>query len=605
MAPQFLRNFLVSAAALVVAGLAPQAFATPSHGIAMYGEPALPPDFVALPQVNPDAPKGGRITFGEPGAFDSLNPHILKGSAPYGVGVHVFESLMGRAYNEPFTLYCTLCESVETDSERTWVEFTLRPEAKFSDGSPVTVEDVRWSFETLGTKGHPRYLNTWSKIGKIEVTGERSIRFEFNVVDRELPLIIALRPVLKKSVWDGKDFSQSGFATTPIGSGPYVIGDYEPGRYIRLMKDPDWWGNDLPFYRGQHNFDEIRYDYFGDGDIIFEAFKAGELSSWRELNAARWESQHDFPRVRSGDVVKSLIPHERPSGMIGYVMNTRNPLFQDWRVREALITAFNYEFIAETLNAAGDPRITSYFSNSLLGMEHGPATGRELELLEPFRADLPEGTIEGYSLPVGDGSERNRRNISRSVKLMEEAGYTVQDGVMKDANGTPFRFEILLAAGATENLQTMQMYAQGLERMGITPVLTVVDSAQYKQRTDAFEFDMAYMVRALSLSPGNEQMLYWGSEGVDQPGSRNWMGMNSPAAEAMIATMLSAKDQSDFIAATKALDRVLTAGRYVIPVWFTPVARIAHDKRLKFPADRLPIYGDWLGFQPEIWWYEE
>lgn len=571
----------------------------------MYGEPALPPDFVALPQVNPDAPKGGRITFGEPGGFDSLNPHILKGSAPYGVGVHVFESLMGRAYHEPFTLYCTLCESVETGPEREWVEFTLRPEARFSDGSPVTVEDVRWSFETLGTQGHPRYLNTWSKIEKIEITGERSIRFEFNTLDRELPLIVALRPVLKKAVWEGKDFTQSGFDTVPIGSGPYVIGDYEPGRYIRLMKDPDWWGADLPFYRGQHNFDEIRYDYFGDGDIIFEAFKAGEVSTWRELNAARWENQFDFPRVASGEVVKSLIPHQRPSGIIGYVMNTRNPIFQDWRVREALITAFNYEFISETLNAAGDPRITSYFSNSFLGMDHGPAEGLELSLLEPFRADLPPGTIEGYALPEGDGSERNRRNISKAVKLMEEAGWTVQDGVMKDAAGKPFTFEILLAAGASENLKTMQMYAQSLERMGITPTLTVVDSAQYKQRTDNFQFDMAYMVRALSLSPGNEQMLYWGSAGVDQPGSRNWMGMNSPAAEAMIKTMLEAKDQQEFVAATKALDRILTAGRYVIPVWFTPVARIAHDRRLKFPADRLPIYGDWLGFQPEIWWYEE
>jgi peptide/nickel transport system substrate-binding protein len=579
--------------------------AEPAHGIAMYGDPALPPDFVSLPYVNADAPQGGRIVFGEPGAFDSLNPFIQKGSAPYGLGVYGYEALMGRNWDEPFTLYGLLAESVETGPNRDWVEFTLRPEAHFSDGSPVTPEDVIWSYETLGTQGHARYAGSWAKVAKSEITGPRSVRFTFNTPDRELALIMGLRPILKKAQWEGKDFTQSGFDMLPIGTGPYVVGNYEAGRYITLKKDPNWWGRDLPFNRGQHNLDEIRYDYFGDGDVVFEAFKAGEITSFREGNAAKWASNYDFPRIQSGEVVKSLIPHQRPSGIIGYVMNTRNPIFADWRVREAMTLAFSYDYISDTLNAAGDPRIESYFSNSLLGMDHGPAAGRVLELLQPFAADLPPGTIEGYSLPPGDGTERNRANIGKAIALMAEAGWTVQDGVMKDASGKPFTFEILLSSGATETQQTMDIYVEALKRMGIVPTVTAVDSAQYKERTNAYQFDMAYYLRGLSLSPGNEQMLYWGSAGVTEPGSRNWMGMNSPAAEAMITAMLNAQTRDESIAAVKALDRILTAGRYVIPIWFTPVSRIAHDRHLHYPADRLPIYGDWIGFQPDVWWWEE
>ncbi|MBW7947452.1 MAG: ABC transporter substrate-binding protein, partial [Sphingomonadaceae bacterium] len=428
--------------------------------------PALPPDFVSLPYVNPDAPKGGRIVYGEPGAFDSLNPFIQKGSAPYGLGVYGYETLLGRNWDEPFTLYGLLAESVETGPDRDWVEFTLRPEARFSDGSPVTPEDVVWSYETLGTQGHGRYAGSWAKVAKTEITGPRSVRFTFNTPDRELALIMGLRPILKKAQWEGKDFTVSGFDVLPIGSGPYVVESYEAGRYITLKKDPDWWGADLPFNRGQHNLDEIRYDYFGDGDVVFEAFKAGEITSFREGNAAKWASNYDFPRMASGEVVKSLIPHQRPSGITGYVMNTRNPVFADWRVREAMILAFSYDYISDTLNAAGDPRIESYFSNSLLGMDHGPATGRVAELLAPFAADLPPGTIEGYTLPPGDGTERNRANVARAIELMAEAGWTVQDGAMRNAKGEPFTFEILLSSGATETQQTMDIYVEALKRMG-------------------------------------------------------------------------------------------------------------------------------------------
>jgi peptide/nickel transport system substrate-binding protein len=584
--------------------LTPQlALAQPAHGIAMYGDPALPPDFVSLPYANPDAPKGGRIVFGESGSFDSLNPFILKGNPAAGLSALTVETLMGRSYDEPFALYGLLAESIETDAARSFVAFTLREGARFSDGSPVTVEDVLWSFETLGTQGNPRYAAAWKKVATAEATGPRTVRFTFNTEDRELPLILGLRPILQKAQWQGKDFAESSLEA-PIGSGPYVVGPFEAGRYITYVKNPAWWGADLPFNRGMHNFDEVRFDYFGDSGVVFEAFKAGEILSYRETNPAKWATNYAFPAVQSGQIVLSEIPHQRPSGIEGFVFNTRKPIFADWRVREALIQAFNFEFINATLTGGAQPRIQSYFSNSILGMTPGaPAEGRELELLQPFAADLPPGTIEGYALPVSDGSESNRDGIRRATALLAEAGWTVQDGVLRNAAGEPFAFEILLQSGADEMLSIANIYVEALKRLGIAVQVTTVDSAQYKERTNAYDFDMTQYIRSLSLSPGNEQTLYWGSAGVTEPGTRNWMGMNSPAAEAMIEALLTSTDPQDFIAATRALDRVLTAGRYVVPIWYNQVSRIAHDRSLRFP-DRLPIYGDWIGFQPDVWWHQ-
>ena len=590
--------------ALVLALSAAPLAAQPSHGIAMYGEPALPPDFVSLPYANPDAPKGGRIVLGESGGFDSLNPFILKGNAPAGLAALTVETLLGRSYDEPFTLYGLLAESVETDAARSYVAFTLREGARFSDGSPVTPEDVLWSFETLGTKGSPRYAAAWSKIATSEITGPRTVRFTFNTADRELPLVLGPRPILKKAQWEGKDFSASSLEA-PIGSGPYTVAEFEPGRFISYRKTPDWWGADLPFNRGQHNLDEVRYDYFGDGGVVFEAFKAGTLTSYRESNPAAWAGNYAFPAVQSGDVVLSEIPHQRPSGIEGFVMNTRRPLFQDWRVREAMIQAFNFEFINQTLTGGVQPRIQSYFSNSTLGMTPGaPAEGRERDLLEPFADQLLPGALEGYALPASDGSEANRKGIRAATKLLAEAGWSIQDGTLRNAEGTPFAFEILLTQGADDMLSIATIYAAALQRLGIDVRITSVDSAQYKQRTNDYDFDMTQYVRSLSLSPGNEQTLYWGAAGVSEPGTRNWMGMASPAAEAMIQTMLTSSDPEVFAAATRALDRVLTTGRYVVPIWYSDVSRIAHSRALRYP-DRLPIYGDWLGFQPDVWWYQE
>lgn len=595
-------NRIAAVAALTLA--AGIAGAEPRHGIAMYGDPALPPDFVSLPQVNPDAPKGGTIRFGEGGSFDSLNPFITSGSAAAGVSSLTVETLMGRNYDEPFTLYGLLAESVETDEARTYVEFTLREEARFSDGSPVTVADVIWSFETLGTIGNPRYHASWKKVASIEATGERKVRITFNTEDRELPLIMGLRPILQKAQWEGKDF-ESGSFEAPIGSGPYVVDKVQPGVFITYRRNPDWWGKDLPFNRGLWNFDQIRYDYFANPEAIFEAFKAGAITSYREGNAAKWISNYDFPAARSGDVLKSEIPHARPSGIEGFVFNTRRPLFADWRVREALLLAFNFEYINQTITGGTQPRIASYFSNSFLGAAPGtPAEGRVAELLAPFAADLLPGALEGYALPVADGTT-NRANIRAATALLEEAGWTVgQDGALRNAEGQPFAFDIILTTGQSEMAAIAAIYIEALKALGISATVTMLDGAQMKERTNTYDFDMTHYIRSLSLSPGNEQLLYWGAQGVTEPGTRNWMGMANPAVEAMIAEMLKAPDVEAFAQATQALDRVLISGRYVIPIWYSPVSRIAHRKELRFP-ERLPLYGDWIGFQPDTWWYQE
>jgi peptide/nickel transport system substrate-binding protein len=596
------RQMGIAAVALALCGQS--VAADPQHGIAMYGAHALPPDFVSLPYANPDAPKGGRIVTGEVGSFDSLNPHISKGSTPWQLRFLAYESLMGRNWDEPFTLYGLLAESIEVGENRDWVEFVLREEAAFSDGTPLTVEDVMWSYETLGTIGHPRYHGAWKKVASMEQTGPRSIRFTFNEDDPEMALLIGMRPILKKAQWEGKDFTESGLDEIPISTAPYVIDDFEAGRFVSLKRNPEYWGADVNFMRGQANLDEIRMEFYGDGTAMFEAFKAGALNSSREFNVEKWDTQYDFPAIDRGDVVKSVIPHERPSGMTGFVMNTRRDAFKDWRVRDAMLHAFNFEFINETMTGSKQPRITSYFSNSVLGMQDGPAEGRVRALLEPFAADLLPGALDGYALPVSDGTERNRGNIRAAIDLMEAAGYTITDGQMVGPDGAPFTFEILLQQGSTEEQSIIDLFVQSLERVGITPTITTIDSAQFKERTTNYDFDMSFNRWGMSLSPGNEQRLYWGCDGVENPGTRNWMGMCSPAADAMIDAILQSGSREDFVAATRALDRVLTTGRYVIPIYQWNISRIAHVKELKYPTE-IPIYGDWIGWQPDVWWWEE
>lgn len=604
MSPDFLRPVRPLIAGITALLSTSIAYAESTHGIAMYGDPALPPDFVSLPYANPDAPKGGKVVFGNTGGYNSLNPFVQKGSSPWQLRFWTHEGLMGRSWDEPFTLYGLLAESVETAPDRSWVEFTLRENAEFSDGTPVTVDDVIWSYETLGTEGHLRYRGLWSKIDSIEQTGPRSVRITFNEPDRELALIAGLRPILQKAQWEGKDFANAGLHDIPVGTGPYVVDSYEAGRYVNLKRNPDYWGTDIPFRKGTMNLDEMRIEFYGDGTVLFEAFKAGELTAVREFNADKWANQYNFPAVQRGDVVKTEIPHGKPSGMTGFVMNTRKAPFDDWRVREALTLAFNFEFINDTITGNAQPRISSYFSGSDLAMQPRPASGRVEELLMEFKDDLPPGTLEGYTLPESDGSARNRSNIRAATKLLAEAGWTIQDGVLRNENGDAFTVTVLLQQGDTESETAIEIYTRALERLGIAVSTEQVDSAQFTSRTSELDFDMTYFRRALSLSPGNEQRLYWGSENANTPGTRNLMGVASPAVDGMIDAMLASESHEDFVAATRALDRVLTAGRYVIPIWNFDVGRIAHAKELKQP-ENLPIYGDGPEYMPQVWWYEQ
>ncbi|MEX0286416.1 MAG: extracellular solute-binding protein, partial [Paracoccaceae bacterium] len=396
----------------------------------------------------------------------------------------------------------------------------------------------------------------------------------------------------------------SGLGGARFGSSADVITANVAGRSVTLSGNPDYWGRGLPIRRGMQNFDEMRIEFYGDGAVMFEAFKAGQLTVMREYNADAWDTQYTFPAVDRGEVVKTEIPHNRPSGMTGFVLNTRRAPFDDWRVREALMLAFNFEYINDTITGGVQPRITSYFANSELAMRPGPAEGAVRALLEPLADHLLPGTLEGYEMPVGDGTSRNRRNLRKAVKLLEEAGWTVQDGVLRNAEGTAFSPRVLLRQGAGDMIPVVDIYARALERLGISLETEVVDNAQFTSREADLDFDITTFRRDLSLSPGNEQRLYWGSKGANQPGTRNLMGIDSPAVDALIETILQSESHPDFVAAVRALDRVLTAGRYVIPIWQFDIGRIAHSSVIHHP-ESFPVYGDRPGLVADTWWYKE
>lgn len=583
--------------------LAVAARAEPMHGIAMHGKPMLQREFRHLPYVNLDAPRGGRAVFAEIGAFDSLNPYILRGRAPWPVQAHTAESLMARNYAEPFALYGLLAETVETPADRSWVAFTLRRTARFSDGSPVTVDDVIWSLETLGTEGSPAYRAAWQAVASIRADGERRVRIDFNTPNRELPLIMALRPILKREQWHGRDFTQPGMEPV-IGSGPYVIAAAEPGVSITFRRNPDWWGADLPINRGLNNFDEVHYDYFRNGDALWEAVKTGSVSIFAEPDPVRWvEGYADLPILAEGRMAQRDIPHGRPSGMQGFVFNTRRAPFDDRRVREALALAFDWEWINARVYRGAYRRITSYFGNSDLAFD-GSAEGRETELLKPYAADLPEGLLEtGWQLPTTDGTGRDRRLRRRAGRLLDAAGWTVADGQRRNAEGDALAFEILVRS--TEHERLASIWAEALARFGVTATIRLVDGSQFAERRRDFDYDVTVARWAMSLSPGTEQQLYFDSAARETPGSRNYMGVASPAVDAAIDALLAAEEPAPFKAAVRALDRVLTAGIYVVPFGYAPVDRIAALTGFDRP-DRVSLYGGWWGWWsgPGLWWAE-
>ncbi|MDQ4061752.1 MAG: extracellular solute-binding protein [Pseudomonadota bacterium] len=583
------------------AGVATGAAAAPQQGIAMHGEPALAAGFPHFAYVNPAAPKGGRITYGMVGSFDSLNPFIVKGVAPRGLsdgsfGYNVFEPLMVRGRDEPFTLYGLIAETVETPEDRSWVEFRLRPEARFSDGHPITAEDVIFSMEVLRDKGRPNYRSYFAKIARAERVGARGVRFVFSERDREMPLILGLMPVLPKHRLDPETFDQTSFET-PVGSGPYRVSQVEPGARLVLRRNPDYWGARLPVKQGFDNYDEIRIEHYRDSNTLFEAFKKGLVDVRFEDDPGRWTTGYDFPAAREGRVVLDTFRTGAPQGMLGLVMNTRRPVFADVRVREALLHLFDFEWANANLFFGAYARTKSYFEGSDLSSYGRPADEAERALLAPFRAAVREDMLEGtWRIPETDGSGYDRHNIRKAIVLLKAAGYEVQDGVMrKTATGEPLAFELLTTQREQERLALN--YEATLKRVGIAVAIRQVDSAQFQRRRTSFDFDMTQFYWPVSLSPGNEQAFRWSSAAADAQGSFNLAGVKSPAADALIEALLAAREREQFASAVRALDRVLLSGFYVVPLYHLPGQWIARWSHIGRP-ERTSLYGAVL----DAWW---
>jgi peptide/nickel transport system substrate-binding protein len=592
-----LRAGLCAAVALGWGWDAAAAAAEASNAIAMHGAPAMPEDFRALPYVNPDAPKGGRLVQGVLGTFDSLNPLIVNGLAVQAIRGYVIESLMARGYDEPFTLYGLLAKSVETDDARSYVTFTLDPAARFSDGSPVTAEDVVFSWQLLRDKGRPNHRIYYSKVAKAEIVGQRSVRFDLaGSEDRELPLILGLMPVLPKHAIDVATFEQTTF-DKPIGSGPYVVGAVDPGRNVTLQRDPNYWGRALAINRGFWNFDEIKLDYYRDANAYFEAFKRGLYDVRTENDPNRWQSGYDFPASRDGRVVKDVFPNGLPKVTQDFVFNTRRPIFADIRVREAILGLFDFKWINHSFFFDLYERSAGYFDGSELSAYHRPADARERALLSAFpdavRPDILDGT---WSPPDTDGSGRDRATLRQALALFTQAGYELKGTELHErASGRPFSFEILVATRDDERLALA--FSSSLKRAGIDARVRVVDAVQYDQRKLTYDFDMILNRWDQSLSPGNEQSFYWGSAAAGQDGTRNYMGVKSAAVDAMIAAMLRARERVDFVAAVRALDRVLMSGFYVVPLFHLPSQWVARWAYIQHP-DMTSL----SGYLPETWW---
>jgi peptide/nickel transport system substrate-binding protein len=567
------------------------------HALAMHGEPALPEDFSRLSYADPAAPKGGRLVQGILGTFDSLNPFIVRGIAPQSIRGYVVESLMARGYDEPFTLYGLLARKVETDAQRSYVTFHLDPAARFSDGKPVTADDVLFSWQLLRDKGRPNHRTYYAKVANAAVVGERAVRFDLSGSnDRELPLILGLMPVLAKHAVNPETFEETSFQT-PLGSGPYVVSQVDPGKSVTLRRDPNYWGRDLPINRGLWNFDEIRFDYYREANSHLEAFKRGLYDIRNEQDPGRWQVAYDFPAAKEGRVIKEAFPSGMPKTSTFFVFNTRRLIFSDIRVREAISLLFDFEWINHNYFFDLYRRTAGYFDGSELSSRGRPADERERALLAPFsssvRADVLDGT---WSPPVSDGSGRDRGTLKNALGLLAAAGYELRGTqLVERASGRPFTFEIMVTARDEERLALL--FSQSLKRAGITARVRVVDPVQYEGRRVAYDFDMIENRWDQSLSPGNEQAFYWGSEAAAQPGTRNYMGIKSPAVDAMIAALLKAESREDFVAAVRALDRVLISGFYVIPLFHLPAQWVARWDTIGRPATT-SLYG----YLPETWW---
>jgi peptide/nickel transport system substrate-binding protein len=576
------------------------AHAEPKTSIALHGTPAMSPDFANFPYVNPAAPKGGRITLGMQGSFDSLNPLIVKGNPSAGVREFTVESLMARGLDEPFTLYGLLAETIDVSADGTAVTFNLNPAATFSDRKPVTPEDVIDSFELLKTKGRPNHRTYFSKVTKAEKLSDRVVRFTFqDANDRELPLILGLMPVFAKHATDSEAFDKTSM-TPLVGSGPYTISNIDPGRSLTFSRDAQYWGRDLAVNRGRFNFSDIRFDYYRDASVMLEAFKRAAIDLRLEDDPGRWANAYDIPPVRDGRVLKKEFAIGLPAGMTALVFNTRRPVFADPKVRQALITLFDFESINRTLYNGLYKRTQSYFERSYLSSAGKPADEAERALLAPFAASIRPEFLEGkYTFPVSDGSGQNRAAQKIAFAQLKNAGYVLRDGRLSNATtGTPLTFEILATDSSQEKL--LLTYTHSLEPLGITGRVRVVDSAQYQERISSYDFDMIQNTWNASLSPGNEQLFRWSAANATAKGSYNFAGVQNPAADAMIQAMLKAGTQEEFVSAVHALDRVLLSGDYAIPLFHVPRQWVAHWARLKHP-EKTPVFGHAV----DTWWIEE
>ncbi len=589
---------LVLAAALLPGSAFPSQSVAPVHAIAMHGSPKYGPDFRHYDYVNPNAPKGGSLRLGAFGSFDSFNPFIPKGAAFPRVG---FETLLTNSADEPFTEYGLIAESIEMPEDRSWVIFNIRPEARWHDGKPITADDVIWSFETLTTKGAPVYRFYYASVETPQKLSERQVKFTFKERgNRELPLIAGQIPILPKHYWEREenDFEKTTL-TPPLGSGPYKIAKFEAPRFVELERVEDYWGRDLPVNVGQNNFDRIRYDYFRDDTITRQALKSGEIDFREENQAKAWALDYDVPPVNKGWLKKEAITHGQPTGMQAFVMNMRRPLFTDPRVRRALAYAFDFEWTNTHLFHDQYTRTESYFSNSELAARELPE-GEELEVLERYRGRIPDEVFTTvYQAPSTDGSGWPRGNLKKAFELLESAGWVVKDmELVSKENGKPFKFEILLVS--PEFKRVVLPFVRNLKRLGIDARVRLVDTPQYINRLRAFKFDMIVGGWGQSHSPGNEQRSYWSSKAADSPAARNYAGIKDPVVDDLIELVIKADSRESLVARTRALDRVLLHGHYVIPNWHIRVDRILYWNKFSRPEET-PMSGT----STDYWWYDE
>ena len=568
-----------------------------AHAIAMHGEPKYPDSFQYVDYANPDAPKGGKIILSSTGSYDSFNPFILKGTAAAGIG-NLYETLTTGSSDEAFTEYGLIAKTIEWPDDRSWVAFTIREEAVWHDGKKISPEDVIWTFNTLMEKGHPFYKYYYGDVVEVIQENDNKVRFNFKGnTNLELPLIVGQLPVLPKHYWTNKNFEETSM-DIPIGSGPYKIKNFDAGRTITYELDSDYWGKNIPIKKGTENFGIIQYEYYKDRSIEREAFKSGDIDLFSENTSKDWATSYDTPAVQNGLIKKELIEHQNPQGMQGFAFNTRKEIFEDKRVREALSYAFDFEWTNKNLFYNAYKRTNSFFENSELASS-GVPSGRELDLLNDYRELLPQKLFqEEYNPPKTDGSGFMRKELQEATKLLQDAGWELQEGkLINKKSGSKFEFELLLVSPAFERI--VLPFKDNLAKLGIDVSVRTIDSAQYQNRLDGFDFDMIVSTFSQSLSPGNEQRNFWGSDAAKTNGSRNIIGISNEVIDSLIEKVISAKDREDLIMTTRALDRVLLWNHYVIPQWHISAYRTLYWDIFDKPSVR-PKYS--LG--TNTWWVD-